>query len=126
MPQGLVRFSNVTDFSAKQISTAIESKGLDGINRFGEIPSGWEGSLTIDRANVNMDQAFSYLEGLYYAGQNVPASTIQETISEPNGSISQWRYWGVAFKYDDHGSWKGDAKVEQKLSWKASGRVRVQ
>lgn len=126
MPQGPVRFSNVTDFSSKQMSTSIESKGIDGINRFGEIPSGWEGTIEIDRANANMDQAFGYLEGLYYAGQNVPASSIVETITEPGGGLSQWRYSGVAFKFDDHGSWKGDAKVTQKLSWKASFRTQLQ
>jgi hypothetical protein len=125
LPQGPARFSNVTGFTKKQITTGIESKGLDGTNRFGEIPSGWEGTLTIDRANSNMDQAFAYLEGLYYAGANVPASTITETITEPNGSISQWRYTGVAMKFDDAGDAEGDKKITQKLSWKASLRQQV-
>ena len=125
LPNGPVAFSNVTDFHAKQITKGIESKGIDGIDRFGEIPSGWEGGIEIDRADANMDAAFSYLEGLYYQGVNVPASQITETITEPQGGLTQWRYIGVAFKYDDHGSFKGDAKVAQKLSWKASQRIRV-
>lgn len=126
MPQGPVRFSNVTDFSAQPIYTGIESKGIDGINRFGEIPSGYNISVTIDRANANLDKAFAYLEALYYAGQNVPASSVTETITEPDGSVTQWRYSGIAFKFDDHGSWQGDAKVTQKFSGKASLRTQLQ
>lgn len=125
LPQGLVRFSNVTGFTKKQITTGIESKGLDGTNRFGDIPSGWEGTLTIDRANANMDQAFAFVEGLYYSGANVPASTIQETITEPSGAITQWRYIGVSMKFDDAGDAEGDKKITQKLSWKASLRQQV-
>ena len=125
LPNGPVTFSNVTDFHAKQMSTGIESKGIDGINRFGEIPSGWDGTIEIDRADANMDIAFNYLEGLYYQGQNVPASQITETIVEPSGGLTSWRYIGVAFKFDDHGNFKGDSKVTQKLSWKCSQRIRV-
>jgi hypothetical protein len=126
MPQGPVRFSIVTGFSKKQISTGIESKGLDGKNRFGEIPSGWEGTVDVDRANPDLDRAFAYLEGLYYAGLNVPESAITETITEPDGSVTQWQYVGVAFKYDDAGNAQGDAKVTQKFSWKASLRNEIQ
>lgn len=125
MPQGPVRFSLETGFEAKPIQTGIESKGLDGTDRFGTIPSGWQGTLDIDRANVNLDAAFDYLETLYYSGANVPTSTITETITEPSGSLSIWQFVGVAFQYEEHGSFQGDAKVTQKLSWKASRRVRL-
>lgn len=125
MPQGPQRFSNLTGFTRQQISTGIESKGLDGVDRFGEIPSGWQGTIEIDRANGNLDRAFAYLENLYYSGQNVPTSTISETTTEPNGSISQFRYDGVAFKFDNAGDAKGDAKVSQTFSWKASRRRQV-
>lgn len=125
MPQGPVRFSNVTGFTKKQNSTAIDSKGLDGTDRFGEIPSGWEGTIEIDRANSNLDRAFAYLEGLYYAGQNVPSSSISETITEADGSVTQFRYTGVAFKFDNAGDAKGDTKVTQTFSWKASRRRLV-
>jgi hypothetical protein len=126
LPQGPVRFSIITDFSAKQNTKRVESHGIDGICRYQEIPAGWEGSIEVDRADSNIDTAIGFLEQLYYAGANVPASTLTETISEPNGTVTQWRFIGVMFKFDDHGSWKGDNKVTQKLGWVASVRVQVQ
>ncbi|MBV9984505.1 hypothetical protein [Bradyrhizobium sp.] len=125
MPQGPVRFSIVTGWEAQPIQTGIESKGLDGTDRFGTIPSGWQGTVDIDRADANMDIAFDFLETLYYSGQNVPASSITETITEPNGTITVWRFVGVAFQFAEHGSFQGDAKVTQRLSWRASRRIRM-
>lgn len=125
LPQGPVRFSNVTNFTAHPIQTDIESKGQDGTDYFGTIPSGWQGTVDIDRFNANMDIAFDYLETLYYSGQPVPNGSIQETITEPDGSITVWKFIRVAFKYEDHGSYAGDQKVSQRMSWKASRRVRL-
>lgn len=125
MPQGPVKFSNLTGFKRTQISTGIESKGLDGTDRFGEIPSGWQGSIDIDRENNDLDLAFAFLENLYYSGQNVPASTIAETTTEVSGKVTQFRYVGVAFKFDNAGDAGGDAKISQSFSWKASRRKLV-
>jgi hypothetical protein len=122
LPQGPRKFSNITGFTRKQISTAIDSKGLDGEDRFGEIPSGWEGTVEIDRADNQLDIAISYLEELYFAGQNVPSSTFSETITEVNGTVTQYRYTKVVLKFDNAGDAKGDAKVVQTFSWKASRR----
>lgn len=122
LPQGPVTFSNLTGFTRRQISTRIESKGLDGVDRYGEIPSGWEGSIEIDRANANMDRAFAALENLYYSGQNVPGSTISETITEVDGTITAFRYDDIAFKFTNAGDARGDAKVVQTSDWVASRR----
>jgi hypothetical protein len=122
MPQGPVKFSNITKFTKQQISTGIESKGLDGTDRFGEIPSGWQGTIEVDRANGNLDRAFAYLEGLYYSGKNVPGSTITEVITEVDGSTTTFRFTGVSFKFDNAGDAAGDQKVTQTFSWKGSRR----
>lgn len=126
LPQGPVTFANVTNFTAKQITKRVESAGIDGVTRYQEIPAGWEGTLDIDRANPNMDNAIAYLERLYFSGANVPASVIGETIKEASGASTSWQYNGVMFKFDDHGSWKGDDKVTQRLGWVASSRQSVQ
>lgn len=125
LPQGPVKFSNLTGFKRTQISTGIESKGLDGVDRFGEIPSGWQGTVELDRANANLDRAIAFLENLYYSGQNVPPSTFLETTTEASGATTQFRYTGVAIKFDDAGAAQGDAKVSQSFSWKASRRRLV-
>jgi hypothetical protein len=119
-------FSLITSFDGKQETHQIKIMGMDGTVRFLELPAGWTGSFAIDRQNRLLDQYFANLESGYYAGLNVQAATITETISEVDGSTSQWRYTGVVFKLDDAGAWKGDSQVNMKVSWSASRRLAVQ
>ena len=125
LPQGPVRFTIITDVSRKQIVKDIESHGIDGICRYAKIPSGYEGTLEVDRGGPAFDRAIATLDQLYYSGAPVPYSSILEAITEPDGSLTRWRLAGVVFGAEDLGSWKGDSKVTQKLAWKASLRQEV-
>lgn len=126
LPSGPVRLAIITAFRSKQMTKKEESHGIDGVTRFQYIPGGWEGDFTIDRANVNADQAILSLEQLYFGGQDVPPCLITETINEGGGVVSQWQYTGTQFMMEDHGTWEGDKKVTQKLSFCASFRQRIQ
>jgi hypothetical protein len=124
-PNGPVTLSIVTHFDSKPMTKKQESHGIDGVVRFQYIPGGWQGTIEIDRANSNADDLHYTLETLYYNGSNVPAGTITETITEPDGSVTQWRFERVMFVLDDAGAFKGDSKVTQKLAWCASFRKKV-
>ena len=113
-----------TMFDAKQVTQKVTIKGGDGITRYLELPEGWEGSFEFTRQNSNLDDYILSLEQAYYDGRNVQASQITETITEPNGAITQYRFTGVMFKLSDAGSWKGDGEVKQKLDWCASRRFK--
>jgi hypothetical protein len=123
---GVVRFNVTTGFDSKQMTTRHVVKGLDGVNRYLEIPEGWDGSITIEKADDVLDSYIAQLEANYYAGIGIQPSQITQTITNPDGSISVYRFTGVAFKLDDAGSWTGDKTVTQKLSWCASKRIKVQ
>src|SRR6185312_6111726 len=101
-------------------------KGIDGIVRYLEIPDGWDGTFSYEKQDDQIDAYFAQLEAAYYAGQNIATSMITETITNADQSISQYRYTGVQFKFDDAGTWKGDQAVSQRISWCASRRIKVQ
>lgn len=126
LPTGPVVLSYITDFNVKQMVKSEASHGIDGINRFQEIPSGWDGTITIDRADPNLEIAIAGLESLYYAGANVPPGIITQTINEVSGAVSQRRYTGVVFNLASMGNWRGDSKITQSMGWKASQMVLVQ
>lgn len=124
-PQGPARFKLRKTFAAKQDTNDIREKGLDGIVRHLILPDGWSGTFEFARQDAEVDRFFSRLENDYFAGLNIPAMTITETISEPTGARSQFRYEGVMLKLDDAGEWKGDSTVPQRISWVASRRRQV-
>jgi hypothetical protein len=115
----------LTDFGAKPKTTTLESKPLSGIKQHAYIPDGWELSFKLDRLDETADSFWANFEAQYYAGANQLAGTIYETISEADGSVSQWRFANVVVKLDNAGDYSGDKKVEQSFSGMASQRIQV-
>jgi hypothetical protein len=124
-PNGQITLNGITDFSAKPMTTTLKAKPLNGTPEFGYIPDGWELSFKLDRMDTGADDFYAGFETGYYNGNNQPSGTVNETIQEANGSISQWRYTGFVMKLDNPGDFSGDKKVEQSLSGLASQKVRV-
>lgn len=118
-------FALETGFDRKQNTNKVTIKGMDGKIRYLEIPDGWDGSFDYVRQDSQIDDYFAGLEAAYYNGQNIQSSTITETITNPDGSTSQYRYTGVMLKLDDAGKIAGDQDIKQKISWCATRRLKV-
>lgn len=125
-PSGVLALPvTTTGFEAKPQYNRIKSIGLDGLNREASVPQGWEGTITLDRRDSAIDDFFAKQEAGYYAGQNVMTATITETISESDGSVSQYQYTNVSLRFEEAGNKKGDDKIEQKIGFFASQRLQV-
>lgn len=124
-PGGPVVFSLITTFDAKPMYDHIKIKGLDGVSRHQELPDGWELSIGLERQDDSVKSFFVDLEAQYFNGQSIQPAAITETITNPDGSLSQYRYEQVVFKFDDAGSWAGNQSVKQKISASASRCKKV-
>lgn len=122
----ILRVNITTSFTSKQNTKELDSKGLDGINRLVSLPDTWSGDFSIDRSTSRLDDYFAAVEAGYYVNGTLNAVRITQTITEGDGTITQYRYDGVALSYADAGNWSGDAYVKQKLNWRASKRIKVQ
>jgi hypothetical protein len=116
----------LTEFEAKQMAADLDSTGIDGVNRYRFVEKGWEGTLGYDRADSALDDFFAFKEAGRYAGQADPLISITETTTNVDGTIVKYQYTGVTMKMDTIGARKGDSKVDVKISWKASRRLKVQ
>ena len=124
-PDGPLTFTLITSFESRQETTSLKVIGLDGVTRYDELPHGWRGSFELERSSSALEDYFASAEARYFAGGGTYNATVTETIGEPAGGISQFRYEGVALKLDNAGTWKGDASVKQKVSFSASRRRKV-
>lgn len=115
----------ITKFDTTPVTTSTASKGLDAVTRYAVFPDGWKGSMDIDRMNGNLDTYWSQVEADFYGGVNQLPGTITETIQEPDGSVSQYRYTGVMFDFKDAGSKVANQLVKQKLDFMAARRIKV-
>lgn len=124
-PEGIQRFSLITGFSSKPMTTDAKVKGLDGVTRHVIFYDGWQGNFDLERQDDTLEAYWAKLEDDFYSGLAQVAATITETIAEVDGSVVQYRYDGVIFKLDDAGDKKGDKTVGQKLSFVCSRRIKV-
>jgi hypothetical protein len=125
MTGGVVSFPIITGFDRKQLTTKLHSKAMSGRNYYGTEYDGWELSITIDRASAAADRFFAQREAAYHGGQNMLELTVTETIQEKDGTITQFRYEGVDVSFDDAGTFKNGALVQQRISGRASRRVLI-
>jgi hypothetical protein len=124
-PNGPLRFNIITGFECKPSYKSVDSKGLDGLDRFDDFPAGWSGSFSIDRSDSTVDDFFAQKEANFYAGNSSTPCTITETITEINGSVSQYRYTGVALTYQNAGSKSADNKIMLTVGFRAARRIKV-
>lgn len=121
-PGGRLTVPLQESFDAKQMTAHVESKGLDGVNRFADVPSGWSGTLNFDRSDNSVDAFFDAIEAAFYNGQSLPTGTITEYQTEANGSQTTFVYSLVSFAYTNNGNRVGDQIVKGSIGWKASRR----
>lgn len=120
---GNVTFNGIVGFSAKSRAKDLESEGINGVVTFRTAPAGWEGDFHFDRQDSTVDAYFATMEANFYAGLPPSEAVITHTVTELDGSTSQFQYVGVSMKLTDAGNWKGLDKVSLSVGWKASNRV---
>lgn len=124
LPTGTsLRLDKVTSFEAKPDTTKTKIKGLDGVVDNLRFWEGWNFTIKTERRSSALDDYFATLEADYWAGNSEQYCTIQETIREPNGAVTQWRYERCIFDYDP-GTWESDKSVSQTISGMASKRIK--
>jgi hypothetical protein len=122
---GILAWASITAFQSRQQTKRLQSIGLDGTNHFAEIPQGWEIAFSLDRSSAAVDAYFAQVEDGYFTGLNYLGVLVTETISEVDGSTSQYRYENLALKLSDAGVKSGDNLVKMRIEGIASRRRKV-
>lgn len=115
----------ITSFSSQPVTEQESRIGFDGVSRYLVVPTGWKGSFDVDRMSSAVEDWWASYESAYFAGQTTQPGTITETITNPDGSITQYRYTGVMFDLQDLGTREPTKVIKQKLSFMASRRVKA-
>ena len=120
----VLRLGKVTSFDAKPQTSETTVKALDGVNDHLRFHEGWTVSFEMERRSADLDSYWAQIEADYYAGISEDPCTIQQTITEPGGSVTQWRFQTCMLKFDDPGKWAADSTVKQSLSAMCSQRIQ--
>ncbi|CAH2603210.1 conserved protein of unknown function [Rhodovastum atsumiense] len=98
---------------------------LDGTHLTAELPAGWTGTFTVERGGPDLMDYAVQAENDYYLGRPSASVYLQQTVTNPDGSVSQYRFTKGAVKLTDAGKWTGDEKVTQTVSVAFSRCLKV-
>ena len=102
---------NILDFKPKQENTKQRVKPINGVNAELVHYEGWTCQIQVERMSADIDNYFATQENNYYNGVSGQPCTMQVTITEPNGSVSQWQYTNGSLTFDNAGDWQQDKSV---------------
>ena len=127
MPDGTLNILlDATEYSVKKKNTLLTRKSLSsGKTIHGNIPDGFEITIRLDRRDATIDRYFAAQDASYYAGVNIVGGQIQETITEKDGSKSNFLYTDVTLQYDGPGDWRSDAYIPITIMAYATERLAV-
>ncbi|OBR52332.1 hypothetical protein [Paraburkholderia tropica] len=120
---GQVTFNGMISFDSRARTKKLESEQITGGTIFRNVPNGHEGTFEFDRQDGSIEAYFALLEANFYAGATPPSASITQTITELDGTVSQYQYVGVQLDLSDAGAWKGLDKVNPKVGWVASRKI---
>jgi hypothetical protein len=122
---GVLGWTTITSFQARQKSRQLQSIAMDGTNNYAELPQGWDLSFQVDRSSPVVDNYFATLENNYFTGIPTVGAQVTETVSEVDGSTSQYRYENLTLKLADSGLKSGDNYIKMKIEGSASRRRQI-
>lgn len=122
---GRLDLSKIETFEGRQVTNDVRIKPLNepGIGRY--LPSHWEGTIGIDRANAAVDSAIAVIEAGFWAGQRLPTGTMTVFVNEVDGGTTTYQYDEVSISLSDAGNASADAPVKQRIQWMARTRRKV-
>lgn len=110
-----VKWATLCKADFRQMTKQLEWKPLNGNIAFADLPGGWEVNLELDRSDGSVQDYFVLDENNYLSGGTTTTFYLQETITNPDGSVSQYRYINGAMKLSNAGSFAMDDKVSLKV-----------
>lgn len=123
--EGVIGTAGLTAFEARQLTSEIRQPLISGDVLAAYLPEGWQGVAEFTRLDDGLDDWFAAAESAYLAGQAPATAEITETITNPDGTVSQFVYRNVALRLESPGAWAGGKEVRQRVNWIASRRMAV-
>jgi hypothetical protein len=103
----------------------IKSQPYNGPPRFGYIPDGYRFAFTITRVGPDLENFQLAQTAAFEAGTHVTSGYMNETVRNPDGSVSRYQYTGFVFWTGDIGDISRDTNVKMSAEGMASQKVQI-
>lgn len=103
----------------------IKSMPYNNVPRFGYVPDGYKVEFTITRSGSALENFAVAAAQSFNNGQVQNPGFLNESITNPDGSISRYQYTNFVVFLTDHGAISRDKVVTLKLEGMASDKKQI-
>lgn len=121
----LVNMGDVQNVKVSAMKHDIKSSPYNNVPRFGFVPDGFKIDFTVTRIGSVLEDYMVSFSKNFNQGNVLSAGYLNETITNPDGSISRFQYTGFVIFLTDHGDISRDKQVTMSLEGMASDKVAI-
>lgn len=121
----LINLGDVQDVKIAALKHDIKSAPYNQPPRYGFVPDGYKIDFTITRNGSSLEDLMVLLEANFNAGNVQGAGYLNETINNPDGSISRYQYKNFVVFLTSHGDISREKVVTLVLEGMASQKIKI-
>jgi len=121
----LLDFGDVQNVKISAQKHDIKSMPYNGPPRYGYVPDGYKIDFNITRTGSIIEDFMVAAEASFNAGNVQSPGFLNETIINPDGSVSRYQYTNFVIFLTDHGDISRDKTVTLSLTGMASTKVQI-
>lgn len=106
-------------------NTSIASKPYNSRPRFAHVADGYSGSFALMRTSPILDKLEVLRDAGIYNGNVMPPSFLNETINNPDGTVSKFQYTNVDWYVTEMADVSKDKAVTRTVEFHASDRIQL-
>lgn len=122
---GLITIADIQSVKIMAQKHDIASRPYNQPPKFGYIPDGYKIDFSITRTGSILEDLMVRLEAAFNSGAVQNAGYLNETINNPDGSVSRYQYSGFVVFLTDHGDISREKVVTLALEGMASTKSQI-
>ena len=121
----ILAIGDVQSVKITKHNALVTSKPYNGPPRFAHVPDGYSGSFSLVRTSSSIEILEIARDGKIYAGSVLPVSFLNETVTNPDGTVTTSQFTNLDWYLDEEADVSKDKTVPQTIQWHASQKVLV-
>lgn len=121
----LVDLGDVQDVKIVALKHDIKSQPFNRQPRYGYVPDGFKIDFTITRTGPELEDFMVAASANFDAGAIQKPGYLQQTVANPDGTISRYQYTNMVIFLTDHGNISRDKPTTLALEGMASSKIQI-
>ena len=121
----LINLGDIQDVKITALKHDIKSAPYNQVPRYGFVPDGFKIDFTITRNGSTLEDLMVAFSASFNAGNVNGSGYLNETINNPDGSVSRYQYTGFVVFLTSHGDIAREKVVTLTLEGMASDKVKI-